>query len=37
MSAWTIFLILVGVGYSSVVLTKILVWLDTPRKKRKVA
>ena len=36
MNAWTIFLILVGVGHSSAVLTKILVKLDTPKRKRKI-
>lgn len=37
MSAWTIFLILVGVEYSSTVLTEILVWLDTLRRKKHIA
>ena len=37
MSGLAIVLILIGVAYTTATLTKLLVWLDTPKKHRKLA
>ena len=35
MDIWTEILMIIGVGYTSWIITKFIIWLDTPKKKRR--